>query len=158
MTACPYQTPALAAGLLLLAAPADAQTTVGDAQMVSVGGRCGKLVVGKRTLTDTCTGKLLNVTYPDGRTGFYFVLADGRIVTFSGMDGDNPTPDTDVVDLDKVIMTRKDTPDKPDVLSATGTCRFGNPMQGPMTVSCEGRLSRGGAFSATFTTDGKPPT
>ena len=31
MTACPYQTPALAAGLLLLAAPADAQTTVGDA-------------------------------------------------------------------------------------------------------------------------------
>ena len=50
------------------------------------------------------------------------------------------------------------TPDKPDVLSATGTCRFGNPMQGPMTVSCEGRLSSGGAFSATFTTDGKPPT
>jgi hypothetical protein len=148
---------ALAAGLLLLASPALAQTKVGDAQMVSVTGRCDKLVVGGKAMTETCSGKLLNVTYPDGRTGFYFVLADGRIVTFSGMDGANPTPDTDVVDLDKVIMTRKDTPDKPDVLSATGTCRFGNPMKGPMTISCEGRLSKGGAFSASFTTDGKPP-
>ncbi|WP_411035230.1 hypothetical protein [Shinella sp. BYT-45] len=146
------------AGLLLLATGAGAQTQVGNAQMAGVTGSCGKLVVGDRQLTDACSAKLLNVTYPDGRVGFYFVLTDGRIVTFSGMDGDNPTPDTDVVDLDKVIMSRTDTPDQPDVFQASGTCGFGNPMKGPMTISCEGTLAGGGAFSAAFTTDGKPPT
>ncbi len=147
-----------AAGGLFLAAGAVAQTQVGDAQMVSVTGKCDTLVVGDRQLSRDCSAKLLNVVYPDGRIGFYFVLTDGRIVTFSGMDGENPTPDSDVIDLDKVIMSRKDTPDKPDVFQAKGTCGFGNPMKGPMTVSCTGTLSGGGAFSAAFTTDGKPPT
>ena len=74
------------------------------------------------------------------------------------MDGENPTPDTDVIALDKVIMSRKDTPDQPDVFKAEGTCGFGNPMKGPMTVSCAGTLADGKTFSAAFTTDGKPPT
>ena len=147
-----------AAGLLALPIVAAAQLKVGNAQMASVTGICGKLVVGDRELTGACSAKLLNVTYPDGRVGFYFVLDDGRIVTFSGMDGDNPTPDTDVIHLDKVIMSRTDTPDQPDVFAATGTCGFGNPVKGPMTVACDGTLSLGGTFSAAFTTDGKPPT
>lgn len=148
----------LATGLGLLAADAAAQTKVGDAQMLSVKGHCDSLVVGDRSFTGDCGTQLLNVTYPDGRVGFYFVLADGRIITFSGMDGDNPTPDTDIVALDKVIMSRKDTPDQPDVFKVKGTCGFGNPMKGPMTVSCKGTLADGKAFSAAFTTDGQPPT
>ncbi|WLR93832.1 hypothetical protein [Shinella zoogloeoides] len=147
-----------ATGLFAMPIAAAAQTQVGNAQMVSVTGTCGKLVVGDRELTGACSAKLLNVAYPDGRVGFYFVLNDGRIVTFSGMDGDNPTPDTDVIHLDKVIMSRTDTPDRPDVFVATGTCGFGNPTKGPMTVACDGTLSQGGVFSAAFTTDGKPPT
>lgn len=150
-------TTAFTAGLLLLAADGLAQTQVGDARMVTVGGRCDRLVVAKRKLTGECSAKLLNVTYPDGRTGFYFVLTDGRIVAFSGMDGENPTPDSDVVHLDKVLMTRKDRPDRPDALPARGACTFGNPMKGPTTISCEGTLSDGGGFSAAFTTDGRPP-
>ena len=94
----------LAAGLTLLATTAGAQTAVGDAQMVSVTGNCGKLLVEQQDLTASCSGKLLNVVYPDGRVAFYFVLEDGRIVSFSGMDGENPTPDTDVVHLDNVFM------------------------------------------------------
>ncbi len=151
------RTLSFAAGGLLLASGAVAQTQVGEARMVSVTGKCDALVVGDRQLSGDCSAKLLNVVYPDGRTGFYFVLTDGRIVAFSGMDGENPTPDSDVVDLDKVIISRKDTPDTPDVFQVKGACGFGNPMKGPMTVSCEGTLSDGGRFSAAFTTDGKPP-
>lgn len=146
------------AGLCLLATGAIAQTQVGDAQMLGVTGTCEALVVGKQQFSNTCSQKLLNVSYPNGRVGFYFVLEDGRIITFSGMDGANPTPDSDVIDLDKVIVSRKDTPDTPDVFPAKGTCGFGNPMKGAMTVSCEGTLADGQAFSARFTTDGKPPT
>ena len=149
---------ALTACLLLSGAGAFAQTKIGDATMLSVTGTCGRLAVAERDLSRDCTTKLLNVTYPDGRVGFYFVLADGGMVAFSGMDGDNPTPDSDVVNLDKVIMSRKDTPDQPDVLRVTGTCTFGNPVKGPMTIACDGTLVDGAGFSAAFTTDGKPPT
>lgn len=152
------RTASFAAGSLLLATAAAAQTQVGNARMLSVTGSCGKLVVGDRQYSGECSAKLLNVTYPDGRVGFYFVLTDGRMVAFSGMDGDNPTSDSDVVHLDKIIISRRDTPDKPDVLQAEGTCGFGNPMKGPMTIACEGTLSDGGAFSAAFTTDGTPPS
>jgi hypothetical protein len=141
----------------LLATSAMAQTKVGDAEMVSLEGACEHLVIGDLALSDTCSSKLLSVSYPDGRVGFYFVLDDGRIVTFSGMDGDNPTADSDVVDLDKLIMTRKDTPDQPDVFAATGTCTFGNPFKGVMTIACEGTLSDKRAFSASFKTNGQPP-
>lgn len=147
----------LAAGMTLLATAAGAQTTLGNAQMVSVTGHCGRLLVGERDLTAACSTKVVNVAYPDARVSFYFLLSDGTVVSFSGMDGENPTPDTDVIHLDKVLMTRKDRPDAPDVFPARGTCGFGNPMKGPMTIACEGTFSEGGTFSASFTTDGSPP-
>lgn len=137
--------------------PVTAQTKIGDADMSALEGRCNRLAIGSLDLTDDCAGKLLSVAYPDGRVGFYFVLADGRIVTFTGMDGDNPAPDTDVVNLDRLIMTRKDTPDQPDISDASGTCAFGNPFKGAMTVSCEGSLPEGIGFAGSFTTDGQPP-
>ena len=148
----------LSAGIGLVAGDATAQTKLGDAQMLAVTGKCEGLVIGERSFSGACGTKLLNVSYPNGRVGFYFVLGDGRIITFSGTDGENPTPDTDIIALDKVIMSRKDTPDQPDVFKAEGTCGFGNPMKGPMTVSCAGTLADGKTFSAAFTTDGKPPT
>lgn len=150
--------PLVAAGLWMWpTAPVPAQTKIGDADMSALEGSCNRLVIGSLDLTDACSGKLLSVAYPDGRVGFYFVLNDGRIVTFTGMDGDNPTPDTDVVNLDRLIMTRKDTPDQPDVSDVSGTCAFGNPFRGAMTVSCEGSLPEGIGFTGSFTTDGQPP-
>lgn len=148
----------LAALSMALAAGAAAQTKIGEIVVISVEGTCGDLAVVGRRLGGECSGKLLNFTYPDGRVGLYFGLKSGAIVTFSGMDGDNPTPDSDVIHLDKVIMSRSDTPDTPDVYAATGTCRFGNPYKGPATIACEGRLTDGRPFTAAFTTNGKPPT
>lgn len=144
--------------MLLAAQSAQAQTKVGEATMMALEGVCETLVVGARALGAECSAKILNVSYPDGRVSFYFVLTDGRIVAFSGMDGENPTPDSDVVDLDQLIVSRADTPDKPDVTTVRGTCGYGNPYKGAMTVRCEGSLDDGHAFSAVFTTDGNPPT
>ena len=137
---------------------AHAQTTIGDATAMGLTGSCDKLILGKQKLADSCSGKLLNMSYPDGRVGFYFILDDGRIVTFSGMDAPNPTPDTDDVKVDKVIMGVKGKPKDPEVVAATGTCTYGNPYKGESTVSCDGTMSNGQRFSARFTSDGKPPT
>ncbi|MBY5323583.1 hypothetical protein HFN11_25245 [Rhizobium leguminosarum] len=137
---------------------AHAQTTIGDATAMGLTGSCDKLILGKQKLADSCSGKLLNMSYPDGRVGFYFILDDGLIVTFSGMDAPNPTPDTDVVKVDKVIMGVKGKPKDPEVVAATGTCTYGNPYKGESTVSCDGTMSNGQRFSARFTSDGKPPT
>jgi hypothetical protein len=147
-----------AAVLATLPSPAGAQTKIGNATAMALNGTCDKLVIGKQKLGDSCDGKLLNMAYPDGRVGFYFVLDDGRVVTFSGMDGANPTPDTDIVELDKVIIGVKGKPNNPKVVNATGTCKYGNPYQGETTVTCNGKLADGQMFSASFTTDGNPPT
>jgi hypothetical protein len=74
------------------------------------------------------------------------------------MDAPNPTPDTDVVKVDQVIMGVKGKPNDPEVVAATGTCTYGNPYKGAATVSCDGTMSNGQRFSARFTSDGKPPT
>jgi hypothetical protein len=40
----------------------------------------------------------------------------------------------------------------------TGTCKYGNPYKGEATLTCNGKLADGQMFSASFTTDGNPPT
>lgn len=148
----------LALSLLSLpAATGTAQTSLGNAQMIAVEGTCDALRIGKRDMSTACGTKLLNIVYPNGRLGFYFVLGDGTLVGFTGIDGENPTPDDDLLQVDQIIATRKDTPDKPDVSRAKGTCRYGNPYKGVMTLSSSGTLAKGGAFAAIFTTNGKPP-
>lgn len=148
----------LAAGTTLLATAAGAQTTTGMAQMLSMTGHCDRLRLGERDLTATCSAKLVKIINPNGRISVYFLLADSRAVSFSGMDDKDAAPDTDVMHLDKVFTTRLDTLDAPDAFPASGTCRFGNTMKGPMTIACEGTFTEGGTFSASFTTDGSPPT
>jgi hypothetical protein len=143
--------------LAISTTPAKAQTKIGNATTMVLNGSCDKLTIGRQKLGDGCGGKLMNSSYPDGRVGFYFILDDGRTITFSGMDGANPTPDTDVVDLDKVIIGIKGKPSKPKVVAASGTCKYGNPYAGQSTVTCNGKMVDGQTFSANFTSDGSPP-
>jgi hypothetical protein len=137
--------------------PALAQTKIGNATAMVLTGTCEKLTIGREKLGDSCSGKLMNSSYADGRVGFYFVLDDGRAITFSGMNGVNPTPDTDVVNLDKVIIGVKGKPNKPRVVAASGTCKYGNPYAGESNVTCNGKMADGKTFSASFTSDGSPP-
>ncbi|NKL23659.1 hypothetical protein [Rhizobium leguminosarum] len=58
---------------LLLAAfstSAVAQTKIGNATAMTLSGTCDKLVIGRQKLGDSCDGKLLSMSYPDGRVGF----------------------------------------------------------------------------------------
>ena len=148
---------ALVTILVVYTTSAMAQSKIGNATTMILNGTCDKLTIGRQRLGDKCGSKLLNMSYPNGRVGFYFILDDGRAITFSGMDGANPTPDTDVVDLDKVIVGIKGKPDKPKVFAASGTCKYGNPYAGESTVICNGTMVDGQTFSASFTSDGTPP-
>lgn len=144
--------------LLAIAEPASAQSNVGGAQVLVLDGSCDKLTLGKRKMADRCSPKMMSTSYPHGRVGFYFIMEDGTGVTISGMDGANPTPDTDVTVVDKVIVNLDPKKlNKPDVFPATGKCTFGNPYKGEMTISCKGKLRDGRAFAGSFTTDGAPP-
>ncbi len=47
-------------------------------------GQCLEVVAGKDDLTAGCGSKVGIMRYADGRTGFYFLLAKDRMLTFSG--------------------------------------------------------------------------
>lgn len=125
--------------------------------MVVMTGKCQKLSVGDNDMSPYCNPKLLNTSYSNGRVGFYFTIGNGSVLTVSGMDLPNPTPDTDQIKVDRVIFNIGQTGKAPAVSSASGKCSFGNPYKGKTTVRCSGKLSTGEKFEAAFQTDGKRP-
>ena len=120
----------------------------------ALGGKCLEVVAGKDDLTVGCGPKVGIMRYADGRTGFYFLLAKDRMLTFSGFarGGDRNT-----YALDRVIYNDGTSATKPMVAPASGACSHGDPAKGPVTVRCKGRTPQGLSFSATFRTDGRPP-
>lgn len=136
---------------------AGSPTFAEDPAMVVVSGKCQKLVVGKNDLSAHCSPKLINTSYSNGRVGFYFVVADGSVLTISGMDLPNPTPDTDQFKVDKLILKIGHADLPPTETRASGKCSFGNPYKGKSAVKCSGKLSIGEKFEAAFKTDGRAP-
>jgi hypothetical protein len=124
--------------------------------MVSVTGRCQKLVVGGQSYTKDCQPKLVNVSYPNGRLGFWFLLPKKSILSFSGPSLPNPTPNTGESIVDQVVfqLGGSSTPTSND--PAQGRCTYANPIK-PMTIRCQGVMRGGVKFLAIFRTDGKPP-
>ncbi|GLS45275.1 hypothetical protein [Methylobacterium brachythecii] len=123
--------------------------------LATVKGTCERLVIGGQDVTGQCSGTLLNTSYATGRVGFYFVTSDGAALTFTGLGSSQvkPDPDTAVQPVDGVIFGFKGQYDRE---KAVGICRFTNPNDRPGSVNCSAE-TRGGKFSADFTTDGKPP-
>jgi hypothetical protein len=147
----------LSAGLALALLPMAAAQAQEPQNLMSSEGACRELVVDAKVLTSKCQPILLNSFYDDGRVGFYFLYEGHRVVTFSGLDLPNPTPDTDEFAIDKLIHSSATQGKAPDVSVAEGICSFGNPYIGPMTVRCSGKVVGGKDFSAVFETDGNPP-
>jgi len=146
----------LAAGALLVSAGpgrADSRLT----GMATVKGTCQKLVIAGQDRSLECTGRLLNTDYDDQRTGFYFILLNGGVITFSNR-GDlekKVGPDKRVTPVDLVIIGQY--PDKKiDRVAAKGRCRYGNPFKGPSLIECSAD-SELGRFEATFLSDGEKP-
>ncbi|WP_062235845.1 hypothetical protein [Aureimonas sp. N4] len=132
----------LVATALALSAPS------AEAQQMAFGkGVCEKFVLGRNNMTKECDTKLMNSTYDNGRTGFYFVFKRGSIITFSGMDRPNPTPDTDLFAIDKVIFSAGGATKE---FAATGSCRYGNYKAGHKRIRCKGTSDDGQPFEAVF--------
>jgi hypothetical protein len=127
--------------------------------ILTMTGTCSHLVIGKgRDVGNKCVGKVLNINYSDGRSGFYFVISDLAVITFSGMGNAQVKINADEVmqPIDTVIFGLDAAGTKPNSTHAVGTCHYTNPYKGKAFVNCDATTSAG-AFSARFTTDGSPP-
>ena len=140
----------LFSALVFLANPVSAAQVV---NMLTMGGLCSELRLGKDDLTPACGSHLMQMVYDDGRAGLYAFAAD-QIFAFSG------TSDQ-VVDnrihqvLDKVILGKS----ADDVMEfpVRGSCVFENPFEGPAEFTCDARGPEGLTFALRFTTDGNAP-
>ncbi|MBE7186100.1 MAG: hypothetical protein INR68_17015 [Methylobacterium mesophilicum] len=106
-------------------------------------GVCEKFVIGKQTMTKACDGKILNSAFSDHRLGFYFTFKNGGIITFTGYDRPNPTPNTDLIAIDGIIFNVKGGS---QTFAATGSCRYGNFAAGYKRVTCKGASDDGRPF------------
>jgi len=136
----------LASLAVLMLAGASAQSAPLE-DMGIAKGVCEKFSIAGKPTTKECTGKLLNTTYADGRVGFYFTFKRGSIITFSGYDRPNPTKDTDLISVDKIIFSVGGATRE---FAATGSCRYGNFRAGHKRVTCKGSSDDGQPFEAVF--------
>lgn len=147
---------AATAACMLASLPAHAREAT---TMATLTGTCKKLIIAKADASQRCVGRLINVTYNDGRSGFYFVAGDLAAVTFSGMGSGQVELNKDEVvqPIDRVIFTLIGTGTKPNMIAAVGSCRFTNPDMGrPSLVNCEA-TTKEGQFIADFVSDGRRP-
>jgi hypothetical protein len=141
--------------LLTVSSYADAGNVT---SLLTLTGKCQQLIAGNRDMTKGCIGKAINVNYDDGRSGFYFVIADLAVLTFSGMGNQQVKLNADEVvqPIDTIIFGLSGAGTKPNSVHAVGSCQYSNPYKGKSFIRCQSTTSQG-KFSADFETDGKPP-
>ena len=140
--------------LVVLFASVGAAAAQAPQNVVSVDGTCQRLVIEGRSLAGNCGATVLQTIYADGRTGFYISAADGsRVFAFSGFE-QSFSGQTEVTQkLDKVILIGEPATSIP----VTGTCTYGNPYAGPMTIFCDAADQSGNRYRFEFLTDGSEP-
>ncbi len=136
------------------AAMAIEETPSNLVELLKLQGRCLKVAIARDDLTSRCSGGLAIAVYEDGRVGFHLTLHPRHILSLSGM---HPRSGGGIVVLDRAIFNTGSETNKPDILAASGTCSYGDPYAGRMTVRCSGTLEGGKDFVAAFQTDGSPP-
>lgn len=123
--------------------------------LLTVRGQCLKVSIGRDEIAGRCTGELGIAVYADGRTGFHFMMRNRHIFTVSGM---HSKQQSNGVNVDRVVLNDGLEANKPQLIAAAGSCTYGDPYRGRMTVRCAGTLGRMQDFVASFETDGTPPT
>jgi hypothetical protein len=121
-------------------------------------GTCERLVVDGRDFTSGCAGKIIQSIYDDGRTGWYLMVGDkGTVVTLSGMSGAKPDADSQIQDLDSLILNLgvKNAPSSKEAIS--GQCLYSNPNNGPTSITCVAKNNQAAVSVLEFRTDGRPP-
>jgi hypothetical protein len=113
----------------------------------TLSGSCEKLLIAGKD-TASCGAVLLNTTYRDSRSGFYFVTRDGAALTFSGIGKQQVKPHADraVQPIDLIIFGFQGIHEKQ---RAVGECDFTNPHNGPSRIICRATTDKG-TFGADF--------
>jgi hypothetical protein len=127
--------------------------------MAMATGSCERLVVDGHDFTKDCGGgKIMQSAYRDGRTGWYLTIGnDGAVVTLSGMSGAKPDPDSQTQTVDEIILNLGIGGVKPTTEKVSGTCLYGNPYKGPVSITCTAKNAEGAITAMEFRTDGTPP-
>ncbi|MGQ3212337.1 hypothetical protein [Shinella sp.] len=121
-------------------------------------GKCRVLIASGHDFSDACESKVLNSGHGNGRIGFYFFISDKAVLTISGEDRPNPSPDTDETRVDMFLLNLGIEGVPPSQTKAFGKCWYDNPFQGvPAKVHCNGTMEDGSPFDAQFLTDGSEP-
>ena len=119
--------------------------------LVSLKGECVKLVAGGKDMTGSCGAAVASNTTADGRVMFIFSTGDGGLLSIVGTDLPNPAPDRDAIRIVNSVTKAAGAGNAPVVKPASGTCTFGDPTKGPITIECRGKSS-GKPLEAVFRT------
>jgi hypothetical protein len=139
------------AALGALAGGAQAQT------VVTMEGRCEKLVIAGVDITQNCKEKLTN-TVIGTRTSFDFAAWDGQQLSFAGSGAQQEA--TEVTEqLQPINLVTPGQSNKEGIVRSpapgVGSCKFSSPEPGKTQIACEA-TSQGKAYAGTFITDSKP--
>ncbi|MGR9197543.1 hypothetical protein [Rhizobium leguminosarum] len=127
--------------------------------MAILKGKCEKLITKGDDLTEHCGNQIVQSIYSTGRTGFTVTVGDkGSVMTFSGLEGAKPDPDTQLQDLDFIILNLGIEGVTPARTPVRGGCGYSNPYKGPTTISCQATGEKGEAYLLQFRSDGSPPS
>jgi len=120
-------------------------------------GECHSLTLAKYDFTQGCEPKLINIVHKDGRTGFYFTVRTGPVITFSGKAPQSKVgTDSAIQPIDRLIWNFGSGV-APIVMPATGECKFTNPFKGRAWIACRAR-TKDGESVGEFETNGARPT
>lgn len=143
-----------------MASGQDAATGLSDLIVTAMlSGTCARLVVFGTDFSDHCDGSIVQSVYDNRRAGFTLAIGGkGGAATFSGIEGIKPDPDSQLQSLDKVVFSIGIEEVPPNVTAVTGSCAYGNPYKGPVTISCQGTDADNKPYLLQFRTDGSPPS
>lgn len=119
-------------------------------------GRCTAAKVGGRDLTRGCEGVLAAANFPPDRVQFSWTFSNGAVISVTGTDRPNPSPDIDELRVVRLFLNLGIEGVPSTGGPASGRCRFGNPFAGVAKVDCQGKQN-GKPFSLQFVSNGQPP-
>jgi len=150
----------LLAGLAALAAFSSTAHAANDFPgapgVVTLSGKCAKLVVGTLDASKSCKNELASVTLANGGVTFIF-SADGKMLGFGGDGTAIKAASGGAVRLPVDLVSTGVGTKMTGEVKVSGSCSFGNPYAGkPTTIECSAK-SADFAFTGSFRTNGKPP-
>jgi hypothetical protein len=125
--------------------------------VVTMEGRCEKLIIAGQDITQNCKEKMTN-TVIGNRTSFDFSAWDGQSLSFGGNGAQQEATEL-TEQLQPINLVTPGQSNKQGVVRnpapGVGSCKFSSPEPGKTQIACEAN-SQGKSYAATFITETKP--